>query len=105
MYNKPFVSEGTTMYDTPIAVAYKYGMGGGFLTYAYGWLTDTGNAVFVGVTATVVGLVVSTVCQYYKHKREARAAVLSEELLRKEEARREELHQLTLRNMNGKIEI
>lgn len=104
MYNRATTIEGTTMYDTPIAVANKYGMGGGFLTYAYGWMTDTQNAVFIGVIATIVGLIVSAVCQVYKHKREAHAAVLNEELARNEEARRKELHELTLRQLKSKIE-
>jgi hypothetical protein len=104
MYNRPFVLEGTTMYDTPITVANKYGIVGGFLTYAYGWLTDTNNAVFVGVLATLAGLIVSVVCQILKHKREARAALLSEELARNEEARRKELHAITLSTLKTKPE-
>lgn len=112
MYNRDITIEGTTMYDTPIAVANKYGMGGGFLTYAYGWMTDTQNAVFIGVIATIVGLVVSAVCQVYKHKREAHAAVLNEELARlnqelarNEEARRKELHEIALQKLKMKIEV
>lgn len=102
MYNRSISIEGTGMYDTPIAVANKYGIAGGFLTYAYGWLTDTSNAVFVGVLATLAGLLVSVVCQVLKHKREARAAEVQEELARNEEARRRELHELTVNSLKDK---
>ena len=102
MYNRSISIEGTSMYDTPRAVANKYGIAGGFLTYAYGWLTNTSNAVFVGVLATLAGLLVSVVCQVLKNKREARAAEVAEELARNEEARRRELHELTVRNFQDK---
>lgn len=102
MYNRSITIEGTSMYDTPIAVANKYGIAGGFLTYGYGWLTDTSNAVFVGVLATLAGLVVSVICQILKNKREARAAAVTEELARREEARRQELHELTINSLKTK---
>lgn len=96
MYNSAITVKGTTMYDTPIAVANKYGIAGGFLTYVYGWLTDANNVVLIGVLATLLGLVVSVVCQILKHRREAKVAEVTQELAYKEEARRKELHEALL---------
>jgi hypothetical protein len=101
MYNKPFVLEGTTMYDLPISAANKYGIAGGSLTYAYGWLTDSSNAVFIGVVVTLIGLIISAVSQFLRNRRETRAAQLNEELARKEEARRQEIHELTIRSLTA----
>lgn len=100
------------MYDAPIAAANKYGIIGGFFTYAYGWATETGNAVFIGVLATLVGLVVSVVCQILKHKRESTTArilreieatksrILQETAIN-EDKRRKEMHEALLASLKS----
>ena len=101
MYNKPFISEGTTMYDATISAANKYGIMGGFFTYAYGWATDTGNAVFIGVLVTLVGLLVSVICQILKHKREATASRILQEAVINEDKRRKEIHEALLASLKS----
>ena len=74
----------------------RWGMGGGFMTLLYGWMTDAGTAIFVGVVVTIAGFVMSYYFQRKKQNRERDEASLRERLLLREEDRKEELHQARL---------
>lgn len=66
------------------------------MTVLYGWMTDAGTAVFVGVVVTLAGFVMSYYFQRKRQIRERTEAALREELLLRDEARKEELHQAQL---------
>lgn len=83
------------------SISNRWGMGGGFLTLMYGWLTDASTAVFIGVLVTVGGFVMSFYFQRRKNSREKVEAALRRELLLKEEQRKEELHQAQLKKLNS----
>lgn len=74
-------------------ISNKWGMGGGLMTVLYGWMTDAGTAVFVGIVITLAGFVMSYYFQRKRQIRERAEAALRKELLLREEARKEELHQ------------
>lgn len=74
-------------------ISNKWGMGGGLMTVLYGWMTDAGTAVFVGIVITLAGFVMSYYFQRKRQNRERAEAELRKELLLRDEARKEELHQ------------
>lgn len=78
------------------SAATKWGMGGGTVTAAYGWLTTNGAAVMIGILVTVAGFVVNYIFQRRRDKREAEYAAFQRTLEMAEEKRRNELHQAQL---------
>ncbi len=89
--------------DAITPTATKWGMVGGTMTTAYGWLSSAGTAVFVGVLVTILGFIISAVYQRRREKREVdqinfnKTLALSEENRRMaHEARMIELHQAQL---------
>lgn len=92
------------------SISNRWGMGGGFLTLMYGWLTDASTAIFVGVLVTIVGFIMSFFFQRRKHNREKLESELRKKLLLKEEARQvreevrqEELHRAQLLQLTGNL--
>ena len=89
----------------------KWGMGGGTVTSAVGWLSRSGAAVFIGVVITVAGFIVNYLYQRRdyslkksKELREQKLSELQEKKLIDENRRAEEIHQLTLKRlMEGNI--
>jgi hypothetical protein len=77
-------------------VSNRLGMGGGFLTLLFGWLTTTNAAIFIGIIVTVSGFIMSLYFQRKRHLREIADTELRVRLLFKEDARKEELHALKL---------
>lgn len=82
-----------------INISNRWGMGGGFMTVLYGWLTDAGTAVFIGVVVTLAGFAMSYYFQRKRQVRERQEAELRKELLLKEERRKEELHKAKLQQI------
>jgi hypothetical protein len=78
-------------------VSNRLGMGGGFLTLLFGWLTTTNAAIFIGIIVTVSGFVMSLYFQRKRHLREIADTELRVRLLFKEDARKEELHALKIK--------
>lgn len=83
------------------SISNRWGMGGGFLTLLYGWLTDASTAVLIGVLVTIGGFIMSLYFQRRRNNREKQEAEFRHELLVKEERRKEELHQAQLRKLIG----
>ena len=89
----------------------KWGMGGGTVTSAVGWLSSSGAAVLIGVVITVAGFIVNYLYQgrdyrlkKSKELREQKLSELQEKKLIDENRRAEEIHQLTLKRlMEGNI--
>lgn len=81
--------------------ATKWGMGGGTLTTAFGWLASNGAAVFIGIVVTVLGFVVNYVFQRRRDKREAELAEFQRNIELAEERRRQEMHEAQLAALRG----
>ena len=82
-------------------VSNRWGMGGGLTTLLYGWATDAGTAVFIGIVVTVLGFIMSCYFQRKRQLREKAEIDLRTELLLREEARKKELHQARLKRILG----
>lgn len=69
---------------------------GGLVTSIYGWFTQTGSAIFIGIVVTILGFLVN---YYFQRKKAAREQALWEQTysanIRAEE-RKEELHRARL---------
>jgi fucose permease len=78
-------------------VSNRLGMGGGFLTLFFGWLTTTNAAILIGIIVTIAGFIMSLYFQRKRHLREVADTALRVELLLKEDARKEELHALKIK--------
>ena len=69
---------------------------GGLFTSVYGWLTETGSAVFIGIVITVLGFLVN---YYFQKKKAKRDHILWQQTFdanERAEKRKEELHQARL---------
>ena len=65
---------------------------GGLFTSIYGWLTQTGSAVFIGIVITILGFLVN---YYYQKKKAKRDLILWQQMFdanERAEKRKEELH-------------
>lgn len=89
---------------TVASVATKWGMGGGTLAAAFGWLTSNGAAVLIGIFVTVLGFIINYIFQRRRDRREAEQAKLSRKLELAEEKRRQELHEVQLLAIRTKID-
>ncbi len=89
---------------TIASAATKWGMGGGTLAAAFGWLISNGAAVFIGIFITVLGFVVNYIFQRRRDNREKEQAMFSRELDLAEERRRQELHEAQLLSLRSKLE-
>lgn len=82
----------------------KWGMSGGTVAAALGWLTSNGAAVLIGICVTVLGFVINYIFQRRRDRREAEQAKFSRELELAEEKRRQELHEVQLLVIRTKID-
>jgi len=65
---------------------------GGLFTSLYGWLTQTGSAVFIGIVITILGFLVN---YYFQRKKAKRDHILWQQMFdanERAEKRKEELH-------------
>lgn len=65
---------------------------GGLFTSIYGWLTQTGSAVFIGIVITILGFLIN---YYFQKKKAKRDLILWQQMFdanEKAERRKEELH-------------
>ena len=65
---------------------------GGLFTSIYGWLTQTGSAVFIGIVITILGFLIN---YYFQKKKARRDLILWQQMFdanEKAERRKEELH-------------
>lgn len=100
--NKPMANLDTAVEATVSSVAMKYGMGGGTVATAIGWLSSSGAAVLIGIAVTVLGFLVNYIFQRRRDKREAKRAELQYELELSEERRRQEMHVAQLEALRSK---
>lgn len=70
-------------------ISNKLGLGGGFFTILYGWLSAAETAIFIGVVATVTGMTASLYFQRVKNQRDR-------DVTSADERRKEEMHQAKL---------
>lgn len=92
--------------DTAVtSVATKWGMGGGTVAAAYGWLTSNGGAVVIGILVTVLGFVINYIFQRRRDRREEEQREFDRKLALAEEERRQELHEAQLRAIQARCEI
>lgn len=70
---------------------------GGLATSIYGWLTQTGSAVFIGIVITILGFLMNYYFQHRKAKRDKIIWKQTYEANIRAEQRKEELHQARLR--------
>ena len=87
------------------SISNKVGLGGGFFTLMYGWLSDTNTAVFLGVLVTIIGFIMSLYFQRKKDKRERNESEMRKQLLQEQAQRDKELHSLRVEQLlTGKRE-
>lgn len=101
--SKPMANLDVAVEATVSSVAMKYGMGGGTVAAAIGWLSSSGAAVLIGIAVTVLGFIVNYVFQRRRDRREAIHADLQHQLELAEERRRQEMHEAQLRILNAKV--
>lgn len=89
---------------TVASVATKWGMGGGTLAAAFGWLTSNGAAVLIGIFVTVLGFIINYIFQRRRDRREAEQAEFFRELKLAEEKRQQELHEVQLLVIRTRID-
>lgn len=78
------------------SVATRWGMGGGVLASAYGWLTSSAGAMLIGVVVTILGFVINAVYQQKRHRRETEEADFRRTIALAEERRRDDMHRAQL---------
>lgn len=81
------------------SISNKVGLGGGFFTLMYGWLSDTNTAVFLGVLVTVIGFIMSLYFQRKKDKRERNESEMRKQLLQEQAQREKEMHDLRVKQL------
>ena len=75
------------------SVATKWGMGGGTVATALGWLSSNGAAVLIGILITVAGFITNYIFQRRRERREIEQTEFEQRLALTEEKRRQELHE------------
>ena len=81
------------------SISNKVGLGGGFFTLMYGWLSDTNTAVFLGVLVTIIGFIMSLYFQRKKDKRERNESEMRKQLLQEQAQREKEIHDLRVKQL------
>lgn len=76
-------------------------MVGGTGSMVIGYLSSNGAAVLIGIIVTVLGFIFSMFFQYRQGKRNKEKWAIEKEQLLAEERRKEEVHQLTLKQLKG----
>ncbi len=80
----------------------KYGMGGGVLTSLIGWLSSNEAVVIIGIIVTLLGFIINLIFQIKREKRQIKASILEEELMRKEDQRKQALFEEQMKQLKGK---
>lgn len=80
----------------------KYGMGGGVLTSLIGWLSSNEAVVIIGIVVTLLGFIINLIFQLKREKRQIKASLLEEELMKKEDQRKQALFEEQMRQLKGK---
>ena len=80
----------------------KYGMGGGVLTSLIGWLSSNEAVVIIGIVVTLLGFIINLIFQIKREKRQIKASLLEEELMKKEDQRKQALFEEQMRQLKGK---
>lgn len=80
----------------------KYGMGGGVLTSLIGWLSSNEAVVIIGIIVTLLGFIINLIFQIKREKRQIKAALLEEELMKKEDQRKQALFEEQMKQLKGK---
>lgn len=80
----------------------KYGMGGGVLTSLIGWLSSNEAVVIIGIIVTLLGFIINLIFQIKREKRQIKASLLEEELMRKEDQRKQALFEEQMKQLKGK---
>lgn len=80
----------------------KYGMGGGVLTSLIGWLSSNEAVVIIGIIVTLLGFIINLIFQIKREKRQIKTSILEEELMRKEDQRKQALFEEQMRQLKGK---
>lgn len=83
----------------------KYGMGGGVVTSVIGWLSSNEAVVLIGVLVTVLGFLVNLIFQVRRDKRQIKAALLEEELLKKDDARKQAIFEEQIKQLKEKTNV
>lgn len=91
---------------TPVgSAASKWGMGGGTVTTALGWLSSSGATVLIGLLITLVGFLVNFFSQKRREKREIEERAFREKIALREESRKEELHRAKLKALQDNCQV
>lgn len=85
--------------ETALASAGTKSMWGGSVTSVIGYLSTSSAAVLVGVIITVLGFIFSMYFQRKAHIRQTEEWEIRKLIAEKEEARKEELHELQLKQL------
>ena len=80
----------------------KYGMGGGVITSIVGWLSSNEAVVIIGIVVTLLGFIVNLIFQIKREKRQIKASLLEEELMKKEDQRKQALFEEQMKQLKGK---
>ena len=80
----------------------KYGMGGGVLTSIIGWLSSNEAVVIIGIIVTLLGFIINLIFQIKREKRQIKASLLEEELMKKEDQRKQALFEEQMKQLKGK---
>lgn len=83
------------------SISNRFGLGGGFFTVLYGWVTNAETAILIGVIATIGGFIMSFYFQRRKNSRERNEYALREQVIKREEERKEEIHREMLKQFRG----
>ena len=80
----------------------KYGMGGGVITSIVGWLSSNEAVVIIGIVVTLLGFIINLIFQIKREKRQIKASLLEEELMKKEDQRKQALFEEQMKQLKGK---
>ena len=91
-----------TINDVTLAnMTAKYGMGGGAVTSLIGWLSSSEAVLFIGVVVTILGFIINFIFQIIRDKRLKHKTNLEEELLVREDKRKQALFEEQMKQLKG----
>ena len=88
--------------ETALASAGTKSMWGGSVTSVIGYLSTSSAAVFIGVIITVLGFLFSMYFQRKAHIRQTEEWEIRKLIAEREEARKEEIHELRLKQLRNR---
>lgn len=78
-------------------------MGGGTITTVIGYLSSSGFAVLIGIIVTILGFAFSMYFQNRQNTRNREKWEMEKNQIINEEKRKEEIHELMLKDMRSKL--